>query len=55
MKNHGQYEIFLTGSRKNIRRNVYEDEYTGLLYIRFYGKDIEVIRGRFGYVTKELY
>ena len=56
MKNHGQYEIYLTGSRERIRRNVREDEETGKEYIRFYGKDIEVIRGFGGsYKTKEAY
>lgn len=55
MKNHGQYEIWLTGSRSRIRRSVREDEATGKEYIHFYGKDIEVVRGRFGYITKEAY
>jgi hypothetical protein len=52
--NHGQYEVYLTGSRKNVRRNVYEDE-TGRTYIVWYNQIVEVIKGHFGYYTKEAY
>lgn len=53
--NHGQYEIYLTGSRKNVRRNVYEDE-TGREYIVWYNQIVEVERGFGGrYYTKEAY
>lgn len=52
--NHGQYEIYLTGSRKHIWRSVYEDE-TGRTYIVWYNQIVEVIKGHFGYYTKEAY
>ena len=55
MTNHGQYEIYLTGSRKNIKRNVYEDT-TGREFIVWYNQIIEVERGWGGrYYTKEAY
>ena len=53
MTNHGQYEIYLTGSRKNIRRCVYEDA-TGREFIVWYNQIIEVERGMGGrFYTKE--
>jgi hypothetical protein len=52
--NHGQYEVYLTGSGKNVRRNVYEDE-TGREYIVWYNQIVEVERFGYKYFTKEAY
>lgn len=47
------YPIWLTGSKKTIKRMVYEDN--GKLFIKFYGQLIEVKRSDSGkyYTVKE--
>lgn len=44
MVNHGQYSIFLRGSREHIRRCVYQDPNTNRFFIIFYDNAIEVKR-----------
>ena len=53
-KNHGQYPIWLWGSRKTITRSVYEAQ-DGRCYIVWYGQMIEVKHGWIGYTTIEAY
>lgn len=47
------YEIYLTGSRKKIRRAVRSSG--GKFYITYYGNQIEVLPGNYGFYTKEKY
>lgn len=55
MTSHGRYAIFLTGSKRNVERSVYEDEQKRF-WIKWYGKYIEVKRSDFGnYWTVEPY
>ena len=56
MKNHGQHEIYLTGSKRRIKRSVYEKD--GKFFIKWYGEYIEVERSGYGgtfYKTVESY
>lgn len=53
MKNLGQYSVYLTGSRKTIKRCIYEQD--GRTYIKWYGQIIEVVRGLYEYHTVEKY
>lgn len=50
---HGQYRIWLSGSREYIRRTVYERD--GKFYILFYDQEIEVKRRSTDYATVEAY
>ena len=55
MISHGKYAVFLTGSKRNVARNVYEDDQKRF-WIKWYGKHIEVKRSDFGnYWTVEPY
>ena len=54
MISHGRYAIFLTGSKRNVERSVYEDEQKRY-WIKWYGKYIEIKRGISGYYTAEPY
>ena len=54
MKSHGDYEIWLRGSRENTRRAVYEDP-RGRNWVWWYGKWVEVVRNTYGYSTVEQY
>ena len=45
--------IWLTGSRKTIKRMVYKDN--DKFYIKWYGNPIEVIKANMGYTTVESY
>ena len=53
MINHGSYAIWLTGSRKNIARCVYEKD--GKYFIQWYGRMIEVRRDWSGFATVDEY
>lgn len=56
MKSIGTYSIYLTGSRKTIRRSVKVDEETNKCFIIWYGNLIEVERGiGSGFLTVEDY
>ena len=47
------YQIYLTGSRKKIHRAVRSSG--GKFYITYYGNQIEVLPGTYGFYTKEKY
>jgi len=51
--NNGSYSIWLTGSRKTVRRCVWERN--GKTYIKWYGDMVEVKRGAHSYYTVEEY
>ena len=53
MKNTGTYQIYLTGSRKTIRRAVFDDN--GRWFVIWYKQLIEVLKGTTGYYTAEPY
>ena len=49
---HGKYSIWLTGSKEEIRRNVYSKE--GKYFIVYYGQEVEVWRAyAMGFATVE--
>lgn len=55
MTSHGKYAVFLTGSKRNVARSVYEDDQKRF-WIMWYGKYIEVKRNESGtYYTAEQY
>lgn len=54
MKNHGTYEIYLTGSKTTVKRVVYENE-DGKCFVKWYGKYIEVKHNVMNYSTVEAY
>ena len=49
----GNYPIWMKGSRRTERRNVYEKD--GRFFVKWYGELIEVNRDSSGFVTVEEY
>lgn len=53
MKNIGTYKVYLTGSKKTIKRAIYEQD--GKTFCKWYGQMIEVLKGTNDYYTVEQY
>ena len=54
MINHGQYKIYLKGTRSSVYRNVYTMQ-DGKDYVKYYGDWIEVVHSASYYVTVDEY
>ena len=54
MENLGQYTVYLTGTKKTIKRNIHKRN-DGTCWIIFYRQWIEVKRGLNDYYTVESY